>query len=83
MAVSDNQHLKHTEVPAWVVNRIRQFVDSRGGKKLFMETFKISEAYMSLLWNDKRHPPKELHEALNIKLVVVPIHYENLKGEAA
>jgi hypothetical protein len=83
MAVDNNQHLKHTEVPAWVVNRLRQYVDAKGGKKLFMSTFSISEAYMSLLWNGKRHPPKELHEALGIKLVVTPIHYEDLKGDAA
>ncbi len=79
MAVADEQHLKYTEVPDWVVLRFRKYVDDTGGKKLFRQTFDISEAYMSLLWNGKRHPPKELYDALKIRLVVTPVRYEPLE----
>lgn len=78
MAVSDQQHLKNTEVPDWVVTRFRKYIDGIGGKKEFMKAFNISEAYVSLFWNGKRHPPKELHEALGIRLVVQPMTYEDL-----
>lgn len=79
MAISDDQHLKNTEVPDWVVTRFRQYVERIGGRKEFMKTFDISESYMSLFWNGKRHPPKELHHALGIRLVVQPMVYEDIR----
>ena len=79
MAISADQHLKNTEVPDWVLLRFRQYVDSVGGKKTFMQTFNISEAYMSYMWNGKRHPPAALHEALGVKLVAQPLVYVDLQ----
>lgn len=81
MAITDEQHLKYTDVPDWVVQRLRQYIDSIGGKKEFMKAFDISESYVSLFWNGKRHPPKELHDALGIRLVVQPLVYEDIKGK--
>lgn len=81
MAITDEQHLKYTDVPDWVVQRLRQYIDSIGGKKEFMKAFDISESYVSLFWNGKRHPPKELHDALGIRLVVQPLVYEDVKGK--
>lgn len=81
MAITDEQHLKYTDVPDWVVQRLRQYIDSIGGKKEFMKAFDISESYVSLFWNGKRHPPKELHQALGIRLVVQPLIYEDVKGK--
>lgn len=81
MAITDEQHLKYTDVPDWVVQRLRQYIDSIGGKKEFMKAFDISESYVSLFWNGKRHPPKELHQALGIRLVVQPLVYEDVKGK--
>ena len=81
MAITDEQHLKYTDVPDSVVQRLRQYIDSIGGKKEFMKAFDISESYVSLFWNGKRHPPKELHDALGIRLVVQPLIYEDVKGK--
>ena len=81
MAITDEQHLKYTAGPDWVVQRLRQYIDSIGGKKEFMKAFDISESYVSLFWNGKRHPPKELHQALGIRLVVQPLIYEDVKGK--
>ena len=81
MAITDEQHLKYTDVPDWVVQRLRQYIDSIGGKKEFMKAFDISESYVSLFWNGTRHPPKELHDALGIRLVVQPLVYEDIKGK--
>ena len=81
MAITDEQHLKYTDVPDWVVQRLRQYIDSIGGKKEFMKAFDLSESYVSLFWNGKRQPPKELHDALGIRLVVQPLVYEDVKGK--
>ena len=81
MAVSQRQHLKHMVVPEWVVLRLRKYIESIGGKKEFMRAFNISECYVSLFWNGKRHRPKELHEALGIRLVVQPMVYEPVEEQ--
>jgi len=78
MAVADEQHLKNMEVPDWVVLRLRKYIDGIGGKKEFQKAFDISESYVSLFWNGKRHPPEALHEKLGIKLVVPPMQYVDI-----
>ena len=72
----EDNYLKYIEVPEWVILRFQDLVSKTGGKKEFCEKFKIGEAYMSLLWNGKRHPPEGLRAALGVKIVVTPIKYE-------
>ena len=79
MAISDSQHLKNMDVPAWVLERFRNYVESIGGRAEFMKQFNIGESYMSLLWNGKRHPLEELHDAMGIRLVVTPMVYEDVE----
>lgn len=81
MTVSGVQHLKNNEVPAWVIDRFRQYVDSVGGKRAFCEKYKISDGYMSMLWNGKRHPPLGFHSVLHIRLVAQPLVYEDVSEE--
>lgn len=74
-------HLKYQPVPEWVVERVRQAVSKVGGKIDFREKFKISESYLSLLINGKRHPPESMHPMLGIKLVATPLEYRDLEDE--
>ena len=80
MAISKIQHLKNTEVPDWVVVRLRKYVDDVGGKKVFMSEFNLSDSYMSMLWNGKRHPPAPLLNAIGVRIITEPLKYELIEG---